>query len=177
MNTPNTLSLLRIVLSPLIPLLLIKGLFNFAFFLVGFLAFSDFLDGYLARKSSQETKLGKLLDPLGDKVFAFFCLLGYTYLTEPSLPPYLFWSLLLRDIFLIAGGFILKNKGVLPEPSFLGKLTTFVVFLSVFLFSLYMAFPEVGRPPQVLYEFSALLVWLSFADYTLKGIRLLRSIS
>ncbi|NPB07526.1 MAG: CDP-alcohol phosphatidyltransferase family protein [Aquificae bacterium] len=177
MNVPNALSLLRILLSPLIPLLLLEGKTSLSFFLVSFLALTDFLDGYLARKTSRETTLGKILDPLGDKVFSFFCLMGYTYLTEPGLPPYLFWSLLLRDLFLTVGGIYLKLKGIVPEPSLLGKLTTFSVFFTVFLFALHRAFPQIGSPPSFLYWLSTLLVLLSFTDYTLRGLRLLRGIS
>jgi len=129
MNIPNTLSVLRILLSPFIPILIAKEKYLLSLFLIVFLALTDFLDGYIARKFNQETRRGKILDPLGDKVFTTFSLFSYTFLSRYTLNSSIFFLLLFRDILLVLGGIILLRKNILPSPSIYGKLTTFFVSL------------------------------------------------
>ena len=70
-NLPNSLTLLRIFLIPILVVILLtkfegKELWGVAVFLLA--ALTDFLDGYLARKRGEVTTLGKLLDPVADKL-------------------------------------------------------------------------------------------------------------
>ena len=70
-NLPNAITLLRIVLAPLLLMLLwFHGPFWSTVIGFGFLAVSltDLLDGYLARRNASITRIGKLLDPLADKI-------------------------------------------------------------------------------------------------------------
>ncbi|WP_459774407.1 CDP-alcohol phosphatidyltransferase family protein [Aquifex pyrophilus] len=133
MNIPNTLSILRILLSPFIPLLVLKENYLFSLILISSLALTDFLDGYIARKLKQETKEGKILDPLGDKIFTAFSLFSYTFLSNYTLNPIIFFLLLFRDTLLITGGIILLRKNLIPSPSVYGKLTTFFVSICLVL--------------------------------------------
>lgn len=82
MNTPNKLTMLRVMLVPvfLVFLMVSRIPYNFLYALAIFIAASltDLLDGYLARKNNQVTTFGKFLDPLADKVLvltamACFC--------------------------------------------------------------------------------------------------------
>lgn len=72
MNLPNALTVTRIFLVPLLLVVLLTGDFpdreawGFVVFLAA--AMTDYLDGYLARRRSQVTTLGKLLDPIADKI-------------------------------------------------------------------------------------------------------------
>ena len=81
MNLPNGISLLRILLIPLLIFLLLSDMPRGNYYAAGIFAIvaaSDALDGYLARKLKKISKLGKLLDPLADKLLvisALFCLL------------------------------------------------------------------------------------------------------
>lgn len=72
MNLPNTLSVSRIFLVPLLLVVLLTGNFPdrevWGLFVFLAAAMTDYLDGYLARKRSQVTTLGKLLDPIADKI-------------------------------------------------------------------------------------------------------------
>lgn len=71
MTIPNILTLARVALIPLLIALLFLGGETarwWAFFLFGVLAFTDYLDGYLARRLNQKTELGALIDPIADKV-------------------------------------------------------------------------------------------------------------
>jgi len=93
MNLPNKLSLLRIFLVP------VMGVFyvlNFTWSIVVAIClfllavFTDFLDGYIARKTNQVTDLGKLLDPIADKLLVCFALFliveNGVFLNESILP-------------------------------------------------------------------------------------------
>jgi len=174
---PNFLSSLRIVLSPIIPLLVVKKEYTFSFSLIVFLAITDFLDGFFARKLKVESYLGKFLDPLGDKVFSFFALFSYTFLSEYGLPKSIFFSLLLRDVSLIVGGLYLRRYNVIPEPSIFGKVTTFLVSLELIL----VAFLNLHylEDFKILMEFlspiTLFFIWISFLHYLYKGFRLLQS--
>ena len=71
MNLPNRLSLLRIAFVPVMAVCFYinfdyGALLAVAVFFIA--AFTDFLDGYIARKTNQITELGKLLDPVADKL-------------------------------------------------------------------------------------------------------------
>ncbi len=72
MNIPNALSILRIVLIPVFILLLLPAgpetVCAGAFAVFAVASITDFLDGYIARSTDQVTKLGKLLDPVADKI-------------------------------------------------------------------------------------------------------------
>ena len=71
MNLPNVLTILRIFLVPILVVVILtkfdgKEVVALAIFWIA--AFTDALDGYLARRNQQITNLGKLLDPIADKI-------------------------------------------------------------------------------------------------------------
>lgn len=77
MNLPNKLSVLRICMVPVMSVFYLVGqdwatIISIIIFL--FAVFTDFLDGYIARKTNQVTDLGKLLDPIADKLLVCFAL-------------------------------------------------------------------------------------------------------
>jgi len=87
LNLPNSLTLLRIFLVPILVAILLtrfegKELWGVSVFLVA--AFTDFLDGYLARKRGEVTNLGKLLDPVADKLLVSSAFIS---LVEEGLAP------------------------------------------------------------------------------------------
>lgn len=176
-SLPNFLSSLRIVLSPIIPLLVVKKEYAFSFSLIVFLAITDFLDGFLARKLKVESHLGKFLDPLGDKVFASFSLFSYTFLSEYGLPKAIFFSLVLRDIALIAGGLYLKRYNFVPEPSIFGKVTTFLVSLELILVAFLNLYylQHIKILVDFLFPITLFFIWISFLHYLYRGFRLLQN--
>ncbi len=171
---PNALSLLRLLCAPGVFLLAYRGEERYSALVFVLLALTDALDGFLARLLKAETKTGKFLDPLADKVLLFFGLLTVTVVTEQA-DPLLIQLLLVRDAVLIGGTLLLKRYGFVPEPSLWGKLTTLTVSVTVgagFLVSLY--------PEGVLLEAfrylqigSGALILISALDYTVKGVSFL----
>ncbi len=161
---PNLISLIRLLLSPSIFLLYREEEKLTALFLFTVLAISDAMDGFLARKLKAETKLGKFLDPLADKVLILFGLLAITYES-----PFLFIAVILRDTVLIVGSLYLKQYGFIPEPSIWGKLTT--LFLSLTVITGFLRdFFDIYRVYIILEGISLGLVIVSGIDYVRKGI-------
>lgn len=78
-TTPNILTISRIAAAPVVALMVVLGGPGWAlpaFLLFGAAALTDFLDGWLARKLGQTTAIGKMLDPIGDKVMVALLLLS-----------------------------------------------------------------------------------------------------
>ncbi|MBP5245340.1 MAG: CDP-diacylglycerol--glycerol-3-phosphate 3-phosphatidyltransferase [Clostridia bacterium] len=126
-NVPNILSVIRILLVPVFVVLLLSG-HNVAATIV-FLAagLTDVLDGYIARKYNCISTLGKVLDPLADKLIqasAFICLWVMDYI--PWWMPVIY---LIKEILTIIGASIVftKKKSVVMSNVF-GKLATVLVF-------------------------------------------------
>jgi len=103
-NVPNALSLIRLLFSPLVPLIAWNNIY-LSFYLFTFLAITDALDGIVARTYNRITHIGKLLDPLADKTLMFSGLLTLTFIADRKLDDLLFFTVLLRDISLIVGSF------------------------------------------------------------------------
>lgn len=79
MNTPNKLTLFRVILVPVFMWALLSGFYLAAIIFFAIASLTDQLDGYLARRNNQVTTFGKLMDPLADKILtisALVCLLG-----------------------------------------------------------------------------------------------------
>ncbi len=174
-NLPNFLSLLRLTFSPLILIFTFEREYLFSFIFLCFLALTDFLDGYFARKFKAQTILGKFLDPLSDKVFTFFSLLSYTFFSEIKLNPLIFFTLSIRDVVLILGGMYLKKYGFVPEPSVWGKGSTLFVSLSLICVSFNNFLGKALCNANFLQYTALAFIIVSFFDYTLKGVKYIKS--
>ena len=103
MNLPNTITLFRLVLTAVFCVAAsAEGLVGYAIALSAFVlgAISDWLDGYLARRMGLVTSLGKLLDPLADKILVCS---GFVYLSAKGLCPVWVTALILCREFLVTG--------------------------------------------------------------------------
>ena len=133
-DIPNILSALRIVLV----VLFVASFFFFKkdiaahvslliFILAGI---SDVVDGYLARKNNWISDLGKILDPLADKLMQCAVLVCLTITNMIEL-----WFVLpyvLKEILVLCGGlFIIKNKKVFVVSNIFGKLAAFVFYVAI----------------------------------------------
>ncbi|QSR83897.1 CDP-alcohol phosphatidyltransferase family protein [Methylacidimicrobium sp. B4] len=107
---------------------------GFSLFLAA--ALSDALDGFIARHWRQQSRLGRVLDPLADKLLLLISLLCVTTLPSPRSAPLPLWLLVLvvsRDGFLLGGiAFLRLLKREVPiHPHWTGKTATFFAFLTV----------------------------------------------
>ena len=84
MTLANKVTLLRIALIPLCLIFLLAGFYGLAAVILLLLSLSDAIDGYIARKYNQVSELGKMLDPLADKILVMTVLIGLTGLGKAS---------------------------------------------------------------------------------------------
>ncbi len=136
LNLANTLTIFRIILAPVFMYMMLNDLFISAFIIILIATLTDFLDGQVARIWHMQTRLGKLLDPLADKVIVFFALIVLVIKFEFPL-----WAALLivsRDFILLIGGsiFLYKNKNKTLVPNLLGKITTFFQMSTIVIYIL-----------------------------------------
>lgn len=122
---PNLLSMLRLLGVPLfLWLILVPEADGWAVLLLGFAGFTDWLDGYLARRWHQITRVGQLLDPIADRLYILATLIGL--LIRGIVPWWLVVILVARDVILAVVLAVLKRRGVTGLPvHFLGKAATF----------------------------------------------------
>lgn len=137
---PNILTVTRIALTPVIALLpFITGWVPKFIALVVFLAaaISDVYDGKLARQRGEITDLGKILDPLADKLLLVASLVPIYWITQyrmqqyeipwwGSLPLWVFVLLLGREVFMTVLRHVAKRRGVVIAAAGAGKLKTIV---------------------------------------------------
>lgn len=133
MNLPNSISLVRILLIPVILVLMlvnwdqpiISGDYHLqvAWIIAGILfivaAASDYLDGYLARKLNQVTTFGKFFDSIADKLLTNAVLIVMSYLE--IIPIWMTLILILRDFLIDALRQILASKQVIMSANWYGK--------------------------------------------------------
>lgn len=175
-NLPNFFSLSRIVLVPFFIYAMLKGQLKWAFVLFLVSAVTDFLDGASARLLNQKTKLGALLDPLGDKLFmtAAMIMLSIPALNSPHVLP--LWLIVLvigRDILIVTGALVLylkvRRKDFSPVLS--GKASTVCLFFVLLLVLFFNLLHQESRHLIWGYILTSLLTIVSGTEYMLRGCR------
>ncbi len=127
---PNIISFIRILLIIPFTVFFLAEEYIIAFAVILLSGISDCLDGFLARKLNQVSELGKLLDPIADKLTLVSVLISLGVLIPKILPMVII--LALKDILMLFGGFYLFKKGILPPPAkWYGKVATIVFYISV----------------------------------------------
>lgn len=125
LTVPNVLSALRLLGVPLfLWLILVPQADGWAILLLAVSGFTDWLDGYLARKWNQISRVGQLLDPVADRLYILATLVGL--LLRGIVPWWFVVILLSRDVLMAVVLWVLKRRDVVGLPvHFLGKAATF----------------------------------------------------
>ncbi len=127
---PNLLSLLRLALTPVFLILILTGQGLWALAVLAIAGASDWLDGKIARRFNQETRLGQLLDPAADRLYIFAALIGLT--ATNHIPLWFASAVIARDLILLPSYLILARRGWAPPPvTFIGKAATFALLYAL----------------------------------------------
>jgi cardiolipin synthase len=123
LTLPNVLSLARLLSVPVFVWLFIAGHTDAAVVLYAVAAWTDFFDGFLARRTGSVTELGMLLDPLADRVF--IVALAVALVARDALPWWLTVAVVARDVALVSAyPFIDRRVASRIPVSFVGKTAT-----------------------------------------------------
>lgn len=125
LTVPNALSLLRIACLPVFAWLVLgPGRNGLAVIVLMIAGVSDYLDGYVARRWKQVTRIGRILDPLADRLTSI--IVPITLALSQIVPWWLVIALLARDLVLVvATAVLLGRRRVTLQVHYLGKAATF----------------------------------------------------
>ena len=177
---PNLLSFIRIILVPIFAVLFSKGQLIWAVAVLALSGLSDFFDGKIARRFNQVSELGKILDPIADKLTqaTIAIMLFITFYKAENRTLHLFaWVFLLfivKELVMLIGGALMIGFGIHPGAAeFFGKAATmafYLVMISIMAFGpeigafrQYFVFPEPVM--MVLVVISVLLTFGAFISY------------
>ena len=146
---PNLISYVRILLVPVFAILFRQGYLGWALVAIVVSGLTDFVDGKIARKFNQVSDLGKLLDPLADKItqitLAILLFLEFNECSDNLMKTFswVFLVFLVKEAIFVLGGVIMSSFGLVHSSAeIFGKVSTFFfygVMVVLFLFG-----PEVG---------------------------------
>lgn len=191
MNAPNKITLFRIILIPIFIIIFLGAIPDrktadiIALVIFSVASFSDFLDGYLARKHNMVTDFGKLMDPLADKLLVCIALICFVKLRgEDAVGGYSFptWCaiVIMTREFVISGiRQLAADKGVIIAAGIWGKVKTVV---QLFMCIDYIIMPEFIDAGQewfavtgvVLMYLASALTIASLIDYILRNRKVLK---
>lgn len=176
MNLPNSLSLFRILLAGVFTLLMTISWDQAPLWaLIIFIAASltDWLDGYLARKLNLITDLGKLLDPLADKILVAAAFVTFT---ERGLcPGWVTVAILFREFAVTGLRLLLVEKGtVLPADGWgKWKTVTQILYCITTLVFLTFGLDNLSLAINILLYTALCLTMISGVNYVAKGVKVL----
>lgn len=149
LTVPNLLSLIRILLIPVFGVLFYQGHIGWAVIVLVISGLTDFFDGKIARRFNQISELGKMLDPVADKLtqitIAIVIFLEFNKSTNPTMQwfKWVFLFFLFKELLMVIIGAIMLSCGLRPVAAEIyGKVATFVFYAVMVLV---IAFgPEIG---------------------------------
>ena len=134
-NLPNLVTAFRIALVPVLVLLLRNpGRWASVMAAVTFVlaCWSDFLDGYLARRNGITTSVGKLLDPLADKLIVMSALVMLAAMPrEPRVPAWMVVLIVGRELAVTGLRAVAVSEGIVLQAEELGKYKTIFQMLAL----------------------------------------------
>jgi cardiolipin synthase (CMP-forming) len=172
LTAANALSAARLLALPWIYLDLVGGRYLRALIVLAVFAATDWLDGYVARRFDQVTRLGQLLDPISDR--ALFLVVGIAFVVSGIMPLWAVLVLFVRDGLILVGGAVLLLQGIRPPAvTRLGKVATFGL---MFALPFFLGAAVIGDGPAdpdpilltiawITYAINAVVYWISAVGY------------
>ena len=178
MNLPNKLTVLRVIMVPFfVAFMLIPSLGGaankyIALALFCIASFTDFLDGYLARKNNLVTNFGKFMDPLADKLLvcsALICLCSNTL--GGRLDAWIVLVIIAREFIISGFRLVASDNGIVIAASYWGKFKTVSHMAMIILLILDLPFLSVVT--SIVVWIGLALTVISLVDYVWKNKQVL----
>jgi CDP-diacylglycerol--glycerol-3-phosphate 3-phosphatidyltransferase len=172
LNLPNALTLSRIFLTPLFVVVLLtrtqgKEIYGAIIFVIA--ALTDFFDGYFARRRNQVTAIGKLLDPIADKLLVTSAFISLVELKDPfgySLAPAWMVVIIVGREFVVSGiRSIAATEGHVMPANWYGKSKMVIQILTIVV----LIVADAYREPWL--RFGRFLLWITM------GVSLISAVS
>lgn len=167
MNTPNKLTMLRVILIPFFVAFLmdafhVQGTKWIALIIFCAASLTDTLDGYLARKYHLVTNFGKFMDPLADKLLVCSALIAFVDMKV--IPTWIVMIIIAREFIISGFRLVASDNGIVIAAGIWGKCKTVcqMVMIIVLIADLGGVFDVIG---QVLIWLSLILTIVSLIDY------------
>ena len=182
MNIPNTLTALRIVLIPFFCVLFIMGpqYYPYAGIVLVLSGLSDMMDGFLARKLHQETELGKILDPIADKLTLGAVVISMWYVYHRNYP----WITLalaimfIKELLMAIGGLVIVQKGKkLVKAKWWGKVATvafYACMITIVALNIFAKNLRLDLIVPIIALFAAAVMIIALVMYFFMGLRILK---
>ncbi|MDY2986946.1 MAG: CDP-diacylglycerol--glycerol-3-phosphate 3-phosphatidyltransferase [Peptoniphilus sp.] len=172
MNIANKLTMLRIFMVPIFVLFMYLNIENsriIAAIIFAVASFTDFLDGYIARKSNLVTNFGKFADPLADKILVSAALICLTELGD--IPAWGVIIIIAREFAVTGFRIIAASENITIAASPLGKVKTVSQLLSLII--LLTNITMIYKIGIVLFYIAILFTIISGIDYFIKNKKVL----
>ncbi|GHJ44513.1 CDP-diacylglycerol--glycerol-3-phosphate 3-phosphatidyltransferase [Catellatospora sp. TT07R-123] len=169
LTVPNLISFARLLGVPLfLYLFLVADRIGWAVVVLALGGTTDWIDGYLARRLGQVSRLGELLDPFADRLYILATLFAFT--VRDIVPWQFTAALLARDVLLMLTFPVLRRLGYGPLPvHYLGKTATFILLMGFPILLLAWAVPT-GPVHAIAYASGWALAWWGIVLYWIAGI-------
>jgi cardiolipin synthase (CMP-forming) len=174
-NIPNILTVLRILVTPLFVIFLIRDQHVYALTTFIFAGVSDGLDGLIARMFNQRSELGAVLDPIADKLLLTAAYISLGILKD--IPGWLAVVVISRDVLIVTGVAVLTFSGIHLDirPSLISKWTTVFQVLTIAVSLMSLSFSGAEMVITVLGWVTAGMTVLSGLHYTYLGLHILQT--
>ncbi|WMC92915.1 CDP-diacylglycerol--glycerol-3-phosphate 3-phosphatidyltransferase [Kineothrix sp. MB12-C1] len=177
MNLPNKLTILRVIMIPFFVVFMMMPLAGewsrwiaLAIFIVA--SFTDWLDGYLARKNNLVTNFGKFMDPLADKLLVCSALICLVELKQ--IPSWIVIIIIAREFIISGFRLVASDNGVVIAASYWGKFKTTFQMLMICLMIANLA--PLSLLTAIVMWIALILTVVSLIDYLVKNKEIMKDV-
>ena len=179
-HIPNFLTVLRILLIPVFVLLFVEGAYFLGIIVFMVSVSTDFLDGYLAKRYNLTSDLGRVLDPLADKltIISILIVLILVGVIPKIIPGSIAGIFLFRELFILLGGLMAYLMDIdIIHATKLGKVAIFLLYAAIIstllntFFSLFYINVILDHLGMILFYVAVPLNIISGIDYLIKAVK------
>ena len=176
MTIPNILTLLRLLLVPCFIAASFQRMYVAAFVIFVSAAVTDVLDGWIARRLNQRSRVGALLDPAADKLLMVSGYIFYTIAPALKIPVWLTFTVFIRDFLIAMFAYLLFTRVRVKRfpPSWAGKASTVLQAVTLgAAIAVNGILPDIVGLAELLFRAALVVTLFSSWDYLRRGERLL----